>query len=704
MSKKSLTLAEKLAERLRPDPTVTEAMGLLRHCQSPARFHSPQELKSHLNEGALLNVSVIGSRALSVPQGEYMVWMTDAGHTMLVPTSEKRGNGEVYENSTDGYEVQTRDLLKNWNRLERVLAESGQPGQENLQQGGNQENVEKPEGQPGKPGEGAGEFNSTIDVSTVDRTPILRAMQDRGFTVTSLAAECGVDPPAISRILRTPKDTQGDPGGRNPSMGLASQICNTLRIDPTAAFPDIFSPNEKYQPRQQAGNDGSGSKETGGGAWNKGGVNEGVEPDEGSPFDRWDMYPPTPETFEGPPRLTPGVVPPRDHSAGGGMTCPECGFDVDQIIFRGSGQGQYGPTGIEACQDCHDEMDAEEAEAMEQDMFGMGDETEEDFDDEYKDQEDFFAEAALQSSATILEATQGYQAICEELATSGVPFRSFWNQVFMPAFRRLTPRSTVATFTESMQRLLREGLFDRLMGRGKKGPTAQPAAKPNPNAMNDRTHPQGGTLNAGPKPGAPFKANAGRVQQQTEQLNQRFVEPLKNLFALNVKKFRDEAQASIHQLYSNDPQGAHAWKILDDFSKHVINGAKAYQPKWKAQPKGTGNPYDVDYQKAKQEFGKPSATPDRADPNADAHLPWDAETAAGAGGQFEERENAEPNPANGPYEVAGADGSWNPPPAATPPPTQPTLKPTGGSAGSTGSQMKDWLKGRTGGGRDPLAY
>lgn len=689
MSKKSLTLAEKLATRLRPDPTVAEAMNLLRHCQSPARFHSPQELNSHLSEGALLNVSVIGSRALSVPQGEYMVWLTNSGHTMLVPTSEKRGNGEVYEHSTDGYEVQTRDLLKNWNRLERVLAESGQPGQENLQQGGNQENVEEPEGTPGEAGEGAGEFNSTIDVSTVDRTPILRAMQDRGFTVTSLAAECGVDPPAISRILRTPKDTQGDPGGRNPSMGLASQICNTLRIDPTAAFPDIFSPNEKYQPRQQAGNDGSGSDtSTSKGGWSKGGVNEGIEP-EGSPFDQWDMYPPGPETFEGPPQS------PRS-SRPGGMTCPECGIDVEEIIFRKSGDAQYGPTGIEACQDCHERMDAE---ALDQDMFGG---EEDDYDDE--EPEDFFAEAALQSSATILEATASYQTLCEEVATNGVPFRSFWNHVFIPAFRRLTPRSTVATFTESMRRLLHEGLWDRLRGRGAKGPAATPppTQNPNPNQMNDRSHPRGGTLNAGPDPQAPFKPNAGRVQQQVEQLSQRLVEPLKGQFELTVKRFRDEMQNSLHQSMANDPQAAHAWKIVDDFTKHVMQGAKAYQPKWKAQPKGTGNPYDADYQKAKQAFGKPGP---KADYDPDSHLPWDAETAAGVGGMEDDidaRKNQEPNPANGQYEVQGADGGWSPPPAAPTP--QPTLKPTGGGAGSTGAQMKDWLKGRTGGGRDPLAY
>lgn len=285
MSKRSLSLADKLNARFTPDQDVMEATDLLFKAKSPNAFKSQQEFAANLVEGSLLNVSVIASRALSVPQGEYLVWMTDAGHTMLVPTSEKRGNGEVFENSTDGYEVQTKDLMANWNRLERTIAESG-PGtappvnQGNLQQGGNEGNLQEPQGEEGDPEEGqAGEFRSTIDASTVDRTPIMRAMQDRGFTVTSLAAEVGVDPPAISRILRTPKDVQGDPGGRNPSMGLASQICNVLRIDPTAAFPDIFNQNEKYQARQQPGNDGSGSHShgKGGGKWTQGAPANGVQ-------------------------------------------------------------------------------------------------------------------------------------------------------------------------------------------------------------------------------------------------------------------------------------------------------------------------------------------------------------------------------------------------------------------------------------------
>lgn len=248
--KKSITLSEKLNIILQPSPDHQDIESLIIGSYSQARFDSQRDFESYLSEGALLNISAIGSKALSVPCGEYLVWLTDAGHTVLFPTNQPRPK-EVFEQNRDQYEVLTKDLMRNWNKLERVLAEDLQP-QSN-------EYLKEPEENSGDPEEDrAGEFRSTIDASTVDRTPIMRAIQDRGYTVTSLAQAVGVDPPAISRIMRTPKDVQGDPGGRNPSMGLASKICSVLRIDPTAAFPDIFNA-KKYNARQTPGNDASGS-------------------------------------------------------------------------------------------------------------------------------------------------------------------------------------------------------------------------------------------------------------------------------------------------------------------------------------------------------------------------------------------------------------------------------------------------------------
>lgn len=260
--RKSLTLAEKLNYRLANDPILPELDVLYKTATSPGRFYSQDDLQKHLTEGALLNVGVLASKALSIPCGDYMVWMTDAGRTMLVPVSDVQKTNEVFEHTTDQYDIFTNTLLQNWNKLERTLTEDDMKHVVDA----NEMEVDQGEEKEGP----ENEIRSNVDVSTVDRMPILRAMQDRGHTVTSLATAVGVDPPAISRILRTPKDVQGDPKGRNPSMGLASQICSELRLDPTAAFPDIFGSHSRYEPRNTPGNRGSGMKGAAAGSHRKG--------------------------------------------------------------------------------------------------------------------------------------------------------------------------------------------------------------------------------------------------------------------------------------------------------------------------------------------------------------------------------------------------------------------------------------------------
>lgn len=258
-----LSLSNKLDLLLSEDRTLIEFDDLL--SSSLNGFTSQKHLKNYLAEGALLNVGVLASKALSVPCGEYMVWMTDAGHTMLVPSTGGKSQKEVYESSTQQYDIFTNTLLQNWNKLSRTLSEDKMPEQFKEQ---NKQNSESDES------DDEGGISMKIDASTVDRKPILRAMEDRGFTVTSLANAVGVDPPAISRILRTPKNKQGDPGGRNPSMGLASQVCTALRLDPTAAFPDIFGDKSKYKPRSNPGNRGSGMAGAAEGSKRKGKASE----------------------------------------------------------------------------------------------------------------------------------------------------------------------------------------------------------------------------------------------------------------------------------------------------------------------------------------------------------------------------------------------------------------------------------------------
>ena len=256
---KSLTLAVKLDNKLQNDPIIEEFNILCDICISPRHFSSSDELQHHLIEGAMLNIGILASKALSVPCGDYMVWMTDAGHTMLVPVADKQKNyNEVFEHTTDQYDIFTHVLLQNWNKLEKILSEEIY---QNTDETNNETNDKNDEDSA---------ISSRIDLATVDRKPMLRAMQDRGHTVTSLARAVGVDPPAISRILRTPKDVQGDPKGRNPSMGLASQICGELHIDPTAAFPDIFGAHSRYEPKNNPGNRGSGIPGSAGGLQRKG--------------------------------------------------------------------------------------------------------------------------------------------------------------------------------------------------------------------------------------------------------------------------------------------------------------------------------------------------------------------------------------------------------------------------------------------------
>ena len=268
MPKKSLSIQTKL-NRLFVDDPVTEEFGtLLNGSLSPGRFDNRGQLINYLNEGALLNINTIASKALSIPSGEYIVWVTDVGHTMLVPTEDKKTYGEVFEGLQGQYEILTPALLQHWSKIERVLAE-----EQESSFGGSENSGGSEEDNSGEFGDtSAGPIQSRVDPADIDRPPMLRAMEDRNFTVTSLADAAGVQPPAISRLLRTPKDRQGDPGGRNPSMGLAAKISKLLRMDPTALFPDIFGASgQDLEARQTPGNRGSGMSGAAAGSQRKGG-------------------------------------------------------------------------------------------------------------------------------------------------------------------------------------------------------------------------------------------------------------------------------------------------------------------------------------------------------------------------------------------------------------------------------------------------
>jgi hypothetical protein len=266
-TRRSPSIKQKLDGLFKTDPVTEEFGTLLDGSLSPERFDNKGQLAEYLCEGALLNIGRIASQALSIPSGEYMIWVTDVGHTMLVPTQEGKAYGEVFEGLQDQYEVLTPDLLKHWSKVERVLAEEQDPGMGSSESG-------EGEGESGET-TAASPIQSRVDPGDIDRPPMLRAMEDRGFTVSSLAQAAGVQPPAISRLLRTPKERQGDPGGRNPSMGLAAKISKLLRMDPTALFPDIFGASgQDLEARQTPGNRGSGMTGAAAGSVRKGKATE----------------------------------------------------------------------------------------------------------------------------------------------------------------------------------------------------------------------------------------------------------------------------------------------------------------------------------------------------------------------------------------------------------------------------------------------
>jgi len=273
MLKKSISIKNKLNRLFAEDRVAKEFNTLLSGTFSQERFDGLKQFSDYLCEGALLNINTLASNSLSIPAGEYMVWVTDVGHTMLVPTKERRE--DVFEDITDQYEIQTANLLKHWNKIERALVEEQEPGNGNLRQGNEdgENDDDDDDDDDDKEDDGSGQkIQSRVNPADIDRNPMLRAMEDRGFTVTSLADAAGVQPPAISRLLRTPKDRQGDPGGRNPSMGLAAVISKLLRVDPTALFPDIFGASARdLEARQTPGNRGSGMSNSAAGSARKGG-------------------------------------------------------------------------------------------------------------------------------------------------------------------------------------------------------------------------------------------------------------------------------------------------------------------------------------------------------------------------------------------------------------------------------------------------
>jgi transcriptional regulator with XRE-family HTH domain len=234
--KRSISFLRKLNSRLNNSiheelDTIIDIAGSLNS------FKSPQEFKSGFAEGSVLNVTKIAANALAIPSGNYMVWATNRSTTTLIPTD---GFGR---SMTEGYSVRTPKILENWAVIQKPL----------MERASSKKKKRKKKQEDG--------VSAEIDMSTVDRSEIALALEKQGFTVTDLADACGVDPSTISRIMREPKTGGKDPGGRDPSVGLAAKIATFLRIDVESLFPDLFDVKRSgLEQKRVKANKGSGRK------------------------------------------------------------------------------------------------------------------------------------------------------------------------------------------------------------------------------------------------------------------------------------------------------------------------------------------------------------------------------------------------------------------------------------------------------------
>ena len=108
---------------------ATSLSEMIRVASSSTRFDSPEEFREYLTEGILLNVNRLISRAISVPQGEYMVFSISPEKAMLIPTTEMSMQETDFTTAPGGFEIHTNSLLGCWDKAEKLLAERAVPPQ-----------------------------------------------------------------------------------------------------------------------------------------------------------------------------------------------------------------------------------------------------------------------------------------------------------------------------------------------------------------------------------------------------------------------------------------------------------------------------------------------------------------------------------------------------------------------------------------------
>jgi len=126
---------------------ISESVGedllaeMIRVTSSPDRFDSPTDFARYLTEGILLNVNRLISRAINIPQGEYIVYSITPNKAMLVPTTDVSVQETDFSSMPRAFEVHTGQLLGCWNKAERILAERAAPIPPS--QGGGESNLKR---------------------------------------------------------------------------------------------------------------------------------------------------------------------------------------------------------------------------------------------------------------------------------------------------------------------------------------------------------------------------------------------------------------------------------------------------------------------------------------------------------------------------------------------------------------------------------
>lgn len=239
MSRKSQSFAEKLHKRLNlvqngPDRLVESQLeDMLNNVKSKARFDSKQELQDYLSEGALLNINTLASDYLSIPSGKYVVWTTDLGNTMLVPSANLSINTEIYETPTKDVEVYTPRLLGAWSKVERVMYED-EGSKSSSDDKWKDEEVDSKWSQ---------------DASKIDRTAFANAIKRSGKSQAEIASEVGVGEPTVSRWLQDGSKSTG----RDPTLDHLNDLSSVL-----GASIDSLGFNPKHRHKKRKSNRGSG--------------------------------------------------------------------------------------------------------------------------------------------------------------------------------------------------------------------------------------------------------------------------------------------------------------------------------------------------------------------------------------------------------------------------------------------------------------